>query len=176
MTLLTTRRHDDVTFTSLVRLRTMWAVLFLVGPMFFFRNSVAVIGGVKSFAPVAPPPRLSSRPSTSAVRSSSRLFAAKKTKKKRPHPPSGTNARTGAASFGGAAMGQCPCGSGDTYSGCCGRLHRDGNAFRLATAEQVVRARYSAYAKRHADFLMASTHPNNTAFDADSKRWRDVIR
>ena len=50
--------------------------------------------------------------------------------------------------FGGAAVKLCPCGSGDSYMKCCGKLHSDGNAYATATAEQVVRARYSAYAKR----------------------------
>jgi hypothetical protein len=50
--------------------------------------------------------------------------------------------------FGGAAIEDCPCGSTLAYAKCCGRLHTDVNAFKTATAEAVVRARYSAYAKR----------------------------
>jgi hypothetical protein len=50
--------------------------------------------------------------------------------------------------FGGAAVEPCPCGSSLGYAKCCGKLHGDLNAYKTATAEQVVRARYSAYAKR----------------------------
>jgi hypothetical protein len=50
--------------------------------------------------------------------------------------------------FGGAAVQECPCGSGMGYMKCCGKLHRDVQSYVNATAEQVVRARYSAYALR----------------------------
>jgi hypothetical protein len=50
--------------------------------------------------------------------------------------------------FGGAAVQECPCGSSLGYMKCCGKIHRDPKAFAMATAEQVVRARYSAYALR----------------------------
>ena len=50
--------------------------------------------------------------------------------------------------FGGAAVEACPCGSGMGYMKCCGKIHKDPKAYAAASAEQVVRARYSAYAKR----------------------------
>jgi hypothetical protein len=116
---------------------------------------------------------LSFSSSVGPATTSTAIYAAgNKTKKRRPSSASST----GGGGFGGAAMEPCPCGSGGTYSGCCGRLHRDVNSFRTATAEQVVRARYSAYARKQPDFLMASTHPRNTAFDADLRRWKDTIR
>jgi hypothetical protein len=68
-----------------------------------------------------------------------RLFA----KKKRRAPKETKN--TG---FGGAAVVPCPCGSGLGYMKCCGKIHKDPKAYAAASAEQVVRARYSAYAKR----------------------------
>jgi uncharacterized protein YchJ len=46
----------------------------------------------------------------------------------------------------------------------------------MATAEQVVRARYSAYAKKNPEFLMASTHPMHKDFDTDLKRWKNTIK
>lgn len=52
--------------------------------------------------------------------------------------------------FGGKAIEPCPCGSGLGYMKCCGKLHTDSTAFANATPEQIVRARYSAYAKRQA--------------------------
>lgn len=79
-------------------------------------------------------------------------------------------------SFGGASMEPCPCGSSESYSRCCGRIHRDVNAYKSATASQVVRARYSAYAKKQPEFLMASTHPLHKDFDSDLKRWKDQIK
>lgn len=50
----------------------------------------------------------------------------------------------------------CPCGTGQSYSSCCGRLHR-GEA-KAQTAEQLMRSRYSAFAKGQIEYLMA-THP-----------------
>src|SRR5579862_3926574 len=51
----------------------------------------------------------------------------------------------------------CPCGSGATYVACCGPLHR-GSA-SAATAEQLMRSRYSAFAVGDADYLLATWHP-----------------
>ena len=51
---------------------------------------------------------------------------------------------------------RCPCGS-PSYASCCGRLHRgdtDG-----VTAGQVMRARYSAFARHDAAYLLRSWHP-----------------
>ena len=59
---------------------------------------------------------------------------------------------------------------------CCGRLHRDVKAYADATAEQVVRARYSAYAKREVDFIVGSTHPLNKSFMGDVEHWKETIR
>lgn len=77
--------------------------------------------------------------------------------------------------FGGAAAESCPCGSEVPYAKCCRKLHKDMNAFLKATPEQVVRARYTAYAKREIDFIMKSTHPKNKTFNADIKHWRSQI-
>ena len=52
---------------------------------------------------------------------------------------------------------RCPCGSGAPYDDCCGRLHR-GEA-RAITAEQVMRARYSAFARGELGYLGDSWHP-----------------
>ena len=66
----------------------------------------------------------------------------------------------------------CPCGLGDPYDACCGRLHR-GEAF-AATAEQLMRSRYSAFAVGDLDYLLApwhpSTRPAELALD-DELRW-----
>jgi len=61
------------------------------------------------------------------------------------------------------------------YHKCCGRLHHDSQAWANASASQVVRARYTAYAKRHVDFIVQSTHPNNPNFDRDVTHWKETI-
>jgi len=49
----------------------------------------------------------------------------------------------------------CPCGSGQAYAACCGRWHGGEPA---ATAEQLMRSRYSAYVLGLADYLLATWH------------------
>ena len=66
----------------------------------------------------------------------------------------------------------CPCGTGLPYGECCGRLH-DGTA-SAATAEQLMRSRYSAFAVGAADYLLATWHqttrPARLDLD-DDVRW-----
>ncbi|MGR7026975.1 YchJ family protein [Geodermatophilus sp. URMC 62] len=52
---------------------------------------------------------------------------------------------------------RCPCGTGLPYAECCGRLH-DGTA-AAATAEQLMRSRYSAFAVGDATHLLATWDP-----------------
>jgi SEC-C motif-containing protein len=51
---------------------------------------------------------------------------------------------------------RCPCGTGLTYAECCGRLH-DGTA-SAATAEQLMRSRYSAFAVGAPGYLLSTWH------------------
>ncbi|MET0854169.1 MAG: YchJ family protein [Microterricola sp.] len=51
---------------------------------------------------------------------------------------------------------RCPCLSGETYAECCGRLHR-GEA-DAATAEQLMRSRFSAFAVGDVPYLLRSWH------------------
>src|SRR6476469_2345720 len=51
----------------------------------------------------------------------------------------------------------CPCGLGDDYASCCGRLHAGAPA---PTAEQLMRSRYSAFAVGDAGYLLATWHPS----------------
>lgn len=73
-----------------------------------------------------------------------------------------------------ATASSCPCGSGRDYAACCGPLHAGGIA---DTAEALMRSRYSAYAMRLADYLLAtwdpSTRPAQLEFGADdaATRW-----
>lgn len=51
----------------------------------------------------------------------------------------------------------CPCGSGEPFGRCCLPLHRgEGQA---ATAEQLMRSRYSAYAVGDLDYIWQTWHP-----------------
>jgi SEC-C motif-containing protein len=57
----------------------------------------------------------------------------------------------------------CPCGTGLPTAECCGRL-LDGSALlggsaTAATAEQLMRSRYTAFALGDADHLLATWHP-----------------
>ena len=53
-------------------------------------------------------------------------------------------------------MSACNCGSGKNYAACCGRLHS--GAEIAATAEALMRSRYSAYVLRLAPYLLESWH------------------
>lgn len=59
----------------------------------------------------------------------------------------------------------CPCGSSRGLDACCGVFH-DGHT-PAPTAEALMRARYSAYALRRVDFLLASWHPDTRPQAAD---------
>ena len=67
---------------------------------------------------------------------------------------------------------RCPCGTGLPYAECCGRLH-DGTA-TAATAEQLMRSRYSAFAVGDPAYLLATWHsatrPRTLDLDPDV-RW-----
>ena len=54
-----------------------------------------------------------------------------------------------------SAAGRCPCGRG-IYRSCCEPLHRGEK--RAATAEQLMRSRYSAFVRSEVEYLLA-THP-----------------
>ena len=51
----------------------------------------------------------------------------------------------------------CPCGTGRRYDACCEPFHR-GTA-RPATAEELMRSRYSAFVAGEASYLLATWHP-----------------
>ncbi|PZF99059.1 YchJ family protein [Micromonospora deserti] len=66
----------------------------------------------------------------------------------------------------------CPCGAGPGYAECCGRLHR-GEA-DAATAEALMRSRFSAFAIGDAGYLLSSWHSSTRPrrFDLDpGQRW-----
>lgn len=52
---------------------------------------------------------------------------------------------------------ECPCGSAERYDACCGRLHR--RQAEAATAEELMRSRYSAFAVGDLDHVFRTWHP-----------------
>lgn len=79
---------------------------------------------------------------------------------------------------GAAYQGNCPCLSGEQYSDCCGRFHRrDAEA---ATAEQLMRARYSAFVLMDAAYLLRTWHPDTRPAELEldpAMQWRrlDIV-
>ena len=69
-------------------------------------------------------------------------------------PPTTTATPT---TMGGMEGRACPCGLGDDYDSCCGRLHAGAPA---PTAESLMRSRYSAFAVGDAGYLLRSWHPS----------------
>lgn len=62
----------------------------------------------------------------------------------------------------------CPCHSGEKYKKCCLPYHKGilpSNALRL------MRSRYSAFSLSLAEYIMATTHPNNPDYTEDKEYW-----
>jgi SEC-C motif-containing protein len=57
----------------------------------------------------------------------------------------------------------CPCGSGHPYAQCCGRYIDGGE--QPATAEQLMRSRYTAFVLVKENYLRASWHPSTCPAD-----------
>ncbi len=66
-------------------------------------------------------------------------------------------------------MSHCPCGSTKTYNDCCEPVIKGTQP--AETAEQLMRARYSAYTKAEMDFVFNSTDPaNREGYDHEGTR------
>ena len=57
-----------------------------------------------------------------------------------------------------ASQTPCPCGSGQPYTGCCGRWHGGPQHLQAPTAEALMRSRYSAYVLQLAPYLQDTWH------------------
>lgn len=57
----------------------------------------------------------------------------------------------------------CPCGSGKTYSDCCGLFH-EGRAVP-ETPEQLMRSRYSAFVRKDPRYLLNTWYPSTRPAD-----------
>jgi SEC-C motif-containing protein len=55
-------------------------------------------------------------------------------------------------------MSNCPCGTGQSYENCCQPFHQ-GQAYP-DQAENLMRARYSAFVKNEIDFILNTHHPD----------------
>jgi SEC-C motif domain protein len=62
----------------------------------------------------------------------------------------------------------CPCGLGEAVTACCGRLHT--GQTRAATAEQLMRSRYSAFALGEEVYLLESWHTSTRPARVDLDR------
>lgn len=60
--------------------------------------------------------------------------------------------------FGGGGRDLCPCGTGRAHDACCGALHRGERP--AASAEELMRSRYAAYALGDTAYLLATWHPS----------------
>ena len=66
-------------------------------------------------------------------------------------------------------MTPCPCGTGRTYDGCCGPVISGSKP--AATAETLMRSRYTAYSLGEIDHVGNSHDPETRSeFDADDAR------
>ena len=66
-------------------------------------------------------------------------------------------------------MNICPCGSGADYAQCCEPVITGKRPAQ--TAEELMRARYSAHVGLHLDFIFESTHQDHRAgYDPDGTR------
>jgi SEC-C motif-containing protein len=66
----------------------------------------------------------------------------------------------------------CPCGSGNKYKKCCQPYHKGAQPKDALT---LMKSRYSAYAANQSDYIIQTTHPDNTDYSMDIRLWRDGI-
>ena len=70
---------------------------------------------------------------------------------------------------------KCPCGTGMSYATCCSPLHLGERA--AATAEALMRSRYSAFAKRRYPYLLETWNPAtrpDSVGDHSHTRWESL--
>lgn len=66
----------------------------------------------------------------------------------------------------------CPCHSGKKYKQCCQPYHK---GVLPSDALKLMRSRYSAFALAAAEYIMATTHPDNPDYTEDKESWRQSI-
>lgn len=65
----------------------------------------------------------------------------------------------------------CPCGTGKPYAQCCAPMLDQ--AQPAATAEQLMRSRYTAFTRQRGDYLLATWHPSTRPATMDAGSWPD---
>ncbi len=67
----------------------------------------------------------------------------------------------------------CVCGSGRKAKGCCGAVLEGAPA---ASAEALMRSRYTAYATGNIAYILNTTHPSSPHCEADRGAWARSVR
>ena len=68
--------------------------------------------------------------------------------------------------------GLCPCYSNLPYAECCAPYHQGSLPL---TPVKLMRSRYAAYALDLADYLIATTHPENPRYTPHFSQWKQEI-
>lgn len=67
----------------------------------------------------------------------------------------------------------CLCGSEKKYKKCCRIYHEGANP---STAEELMRSRYTAFATKKIEYIINTTHKNNTDYTENIETWSfDVL-
>ena len=66
----------------------------------------------------------------------------------------------------------CPCHSGRKTKSCCGPILRGMNA---TTPVALMQSRYAAYATRHIDHIIKTTHPDSPHHQPNRGVWRNQV-
>jgi SEC-C motif domain protein len=66
----------------------------------------------------------------------------------------------------------CPCHSGEKYKKCCQPYHK---GILPSNAQKLMRSRYSAFSLGLADYIIATTHPNNSDYTKEKELWEQNI-
>ena len=67
----------------------------------------------------------------------------------------------------------CPCCSGLSYETCCKPFHLGAEP---PTALQLMRSRYSAYAKENTAYIQKTTHPKSPHYNPNKEQWlQDIL-
>ncbi|GAX80959.1 hypothetical protein CEUSTIGMA_g8394.t1 [Chlamydomonas eustigma] len=67
----------------------------------------------------------------------------------------------------------CPCGSGQTYKGCCNQYHSGATP---STPELLLRSRYSAYFIKNAEYIADTTHPESEEFTGSRASYISAVK
>jgi len=67
----------------------------------------------------------------------------------------------------------CPCGSKKKYKKCCHIYHKGALP---KDALNLMKSRYSAYAVGDANYIIKTTHTNNSDYTANTQKWKSEIK